>query len=269
MNFYALPGQFDNELKHSYQELFGYGYGDLNVDALWKWSAVMQTIRQIGLLEAKRVKDVVEIGEVYSPLNHLLADNAHSVTVVRENLKDTWFPVSGKFYINAQYTPTNERNIQHVQQHFNAFASALEPESIDVFIDTSSLIHLNKQNKLGFHNDGCVIAGQHIYTALRSGGHFITACDIRHPDYFPFIENPGWLVASQIIDAYTASGLEFGKFDHSLGAFKDYTKAVQPVGSLPHKKLTPEMTGKTRDELLMHFDGETPLLLGVFDFIKP
>lgn len=245
------------------------GYGDINVDALWKWSAILSIVHALYNDRKKEDLSFVEIGGGLSPIHHILSTNFKIANVDR-NYKDNWFPTAWLFYSEAQSTPTKSENITYVQRDFNAYAASLEPCSIDLFIDCCSIIHFDKQNKLGFHNDGCAIAGQYIYEALKPGGRFITACDVAHPRVMD--APPQWLTPLQLKNCYTAAGFDLLRpVDMGLDPlYVDPAKAVVTDGKIPHTKLTTATTGRPMEELHMHkADDGVTLLSAVFTFEKP
>jgi len=222
MNYFATTPQFTSKpFAGFYVALKVLGYGDLNFDALWKWSALMEARESILDFEKHRqtIKSI-DIGGGYSPIHHWCS-MTEQITNVDRNFNDGWFDAKNKMYVGAPETPTNPSNITYVEQSYEQYAQSVPDESIDRCYDGCSIIHFRKTNELKRHNDGCAICADHIYRILKPGGFFIMVSDTCAPECKS--TTPEWLTAEQIVECFTGSGFkQYGPINFSTEGLFTY-----------------------------------------------
>jgi hypothetical protein len=201
MNTLARVGQVNNLLKEEYDKLVQLGYGDLNFDALWKWSAILTARATLPRLPGGKS---IDIGGGYSPVHHLCSLEEQVINVDR-NFNDGWFESKDQKYVKAQNTPSCPANIQYIEEPFEQYAAKLPNSCIDRCYDGCSIIHFQKTNNVGRYNDGCAVCADHISRLLKPGGYFIMSADTCAPRIKS--KNPEWLTAEQLRDCFMGSGL--------------------------------------------------------------
>ena len=178
------------------------GYGDLNYDALWKWCAILAARDSLNVLLHAGCS--IDIGGGHSPVHHWCSCSER-ITNVDKDFNDTWFESKNRMYVKAPKTPSHKAHIRYVEDTFENFSNFLLPNTIDRCYDGCSIIHFQKTNKLGRHNDGVAQTADAVFRILKPGGFFIMASDTCAPDAVS--TNPEWITFQQIDEAVTASGL--------------------------------------------------------------
>lgn len=185
LNSYVHKDDFQTIYKDAITFFNNIGYGDLNNDALWKWSTILYSLYNLGLKDTDKV---VDIGGGHSPLTKILSNKCQITNV---DIGGNWFPIGANGeYVKSLGIKCKQENIIHANQDFFEWCKTVEDNSIDFMYDSCSVIHFDTNSKLSY-NDGCHRAGIEIARILKPGGFFICASDILHPLYEDQKESKG------------------------------------------------------------------------------
>lgn len=197
--------------------LYAKGYGDLNNDALWKWSSIMYSLDNLGLKSSDKV---VDIGGGRSPLTKILSNECH-ITNVDINPNGNWFPLNEDGdYIKASNLYSEPDNMMYVNMNFLDWSKDQPDSSIDFMYDSCSIIHFDTGSTIA-KNDGCFKVIEEVYRLLKPFGYFIVASDLLHPIHKNEIslkDNKGeFLYFDNLLDIYSYKDMVlFGQPDFSF-----------------------------------------------------
>jgi len=245
-NTYARTTDFEKDFKiliNTYNQM---GYGDLNCDALWKWSAILYAFEHIGDIKKKDFV-AIDVGGGFSPL-HFLLSNSGRVINVDNAFDQNWFPVKDDHtYVNAGPFKYNKENIQYKEMNFSEYIKQVPDNSIDFVYDSCSIIHFHPRNKTIHLNYGCHLAGKEIYRVLKPNGYFLVSSDVLHPIMENTIgaeKNRGeWLYPKNMAAIYTKCKFKiFGESNFEIEEFfmrstPGYEKKPPQHSDKPHLPL--------------------------------
>ena len=123
LNSYITKKDFSTTFKEQMDSFNSIGYGNLNNDALWKWSAILYSLDALGL----DVGDsVVDIGGGRSPLTKILSSVCF-ITNVDKYPGGNWFPLNSLGdYEGTQYPFTyNADSISYIDKDFLEWAETV------------------------------------------------------------------------------------------------------------------------------------------------
>jgi len=170
------------DLKPYFKCLKDLGYCDINYDALWKWASILMWADKY-FPETRGLK-ILEAGGGHSPLGWILGQNNEYINVDRD-FTDRWFP-KGIGILNVfEHQITASRD-------FIRYCEELPNKSIDIVIDSCSIIHFNTSSQninKGLH-DSC----KQINRILKPAGIFITSSDTLIPENLTESRNTGELL---------------------------------------------------------------------------
>ena len=127
-------------------------------DAMLKWFSI---IEEFEALISDNNQTVIDLGAGLSPIVHYLADLGNTVTGVDIGHVDHLIKQSlAKMVLKDAWV----------------FLDELEPNSIDVFIDSCAVTHFLDHGKS--YKDQWGNCFERVYKSLKSGGIFITATDV-------------------------------------------------------------------------------------------
>lgn len=228
------------------------GYGDLNYDALWKWSGILNAIKSLGI---EKFETCIDAGGGLSPIHYKLSEMGKVINV-DILFEQNWFPTRNNVYINSHLENFYGENPQLIQQDFLSYMQSIPDDSIDLIIDGCSIIHFDTNHSLHplIRNDGCFRAGKIIHQKLRSNGYFIVTSDTLHPwckEFVSLNNNYGeMLYWENTVDLYERCGFELvEKFDDDMGDFlmnKDnwFKESENVPKSEYHRRITPKFSSK-------------------------
>lgn len=271
-----------DEMSH----LFGYfdeiKYGTLNYDAIWKWSGILDAFFKIHG-DAPQFDNCIDIGGGLSPI-HLILSNYGKVKNV-DDCSHTggkfsgWFPVKGEdvFFEESPGFDYIKDNIEYVNSDFIKFIKTVPDNSIDLYVDGCSLIHVNPGSECSFH-DGVNEVAYHMNRTLKPGGHFISTCDIYNPklkeNYPGLLRWDGITYPDRLYKVYKESGLTpLDDSDYEVeDFFKNYNNRIVPLPDAPfHKRLNPDYSQNSHLPRYHAFSQiqDFPMLIARFVFKKP
>lgn len=255
-------------------------YGNLNFDALWKWSGILDVIFKL----EKDVKfdTCVDIGGGLSPIHLILSNYGKVINVDDCSHTDgrcsAWFPVKDNsvFYEESEGFEYKEENIEYVNSDFIKWIKDIPDNSIDLFVDGCSLIHVNPTSEYSFH-DGVSEVAHHMKRTLKKGGHFISTCDVYNPklreNYPSIMRNDGVTFPHFLYKLYNKAGLvPLDEGDYEVEKFyQNFENRVKPVQGAPnHKRLNPEYSTQKHLPRYHAFQQkqDLPMLIARFVFKK-
>lgn len=239
-----------SEMAHFFNYFEEIQYGNLNYDALWKWSGILDAFYKI-YGDNPSFNQCIDIGGGLSPI-HLIMSNYGKVKNV-DDCSHTdgkfagWFPVKPDdvFYEESPGFDYNKENIEYINSDFIKFIQTVPDESIDLYVDGCSLIHVGPHANCSFH-DGVSEVAHHMQRTLKPGGHFISTCDIYNPKFKEAYPNllrwDGITYPDNLFKIYQEAGLvPLDEADYDVETFyQNYNNRVVPIdGAPPHKRLTP------------------------------
>lgn len=161
----------NKELSSYFKTLKELGYGNLNYDALWKWSSLLY---QVDLIKDKLTgRNIIEAGGGKSPVSAILSEN-YKVTNIDINFQDKWFPDN----IGLESSAFNK--VDKVPHNFLSYCRTIPSDSVDIVLDGCSIIHFDRSSEN--INKGLYDSAIEIKRILKPGGYFITASDCLYPD---------------------------------------------------------------------------------------
>jgi hypothetical protein len=257
-------------------------YGNLNYDAIWKWSGILDAFYKI-YGETPEFDQCIDIGGGLSPI-HLIMSNYGKVKNV-DDCSHTggkfsgWFPVDedNVFYEESSGFHYNKENIEYVNSDFIKFIETVPDNSVDLYVDGCSLIHVGPCANHSFH-DGVGEVAYHMNRTLKSGGHFISTCDIYNPklkeNYPNLLRWDGITYPEPLFKVYSDSGLvPVDECDYEVEEFyKNYNNRVVPTPDAPfHKRLHPLFSQNKHlpDYHAFSQIQDFPMLIARFVFKKP
>jgi hypothetical protein len=226
-------------------------YGNLNYDAIWKWSGILDAFFKL-YGENPRFEQCVDIGGGLSPI-HLIMSNYGKVKNV-DDCSHTdgkfagWFPVKNEdvFYEESNGFDYVKENIEYINSDFIKYIKSIPDNFIDLYVDGCSLIHVSPGSESTFH-DGVSEVAHHMYRTLKPGGHFISTCDIYNPNlknnYPGLLRGDGVTYPDKLFKVYKDSGLiPLDNSDYEVEDFyKNYSNVIIPIKGAPfHKRLNPD-----------------------------
>ena len=257
-------------------------YGNLNYDAIWKWSGILDAFYKI-YGDNPEFDQCVDIGGGLSPI-HLIISNYGKVKNV-DDCSHTggkfsgWFPVDEDniFYEESPGFQYNKENIEYVNSDFIKFIETVPDNSVDLYVDGCSLIHVGPCANHSFH-DGVSEVAYHMNRTLKPGGHFISTCDIYNPklkeNYPGLLRWDGITYPEALFKVYSESGLvAVDECDYEVEEFyKNYNNRVAPTAEAPfHKRLHPAFSQNKHLPNYHAFSQlqDFPMLIARFVFKKP
>ena len=257
-------------------------YGNLNYDAIWKWSGILDAFYKI-YGETPEFDQCIDIGGGLSPI-HLMMSNYGKVKNV-DDCSHTggkfsgWFPVDedNVFYEESPGFHYNKENIEYINSDFIKFIKTVPDNSVDLYVDGCSLIHVGPCANHSFH-DGVGEVAYHMNRTLKSGGHFISTCDIYNPklkeNYPNLLRWDGITYPEPLFKVYSDSGLvPVDECDYEVEEFyKNYNNRVVPTPDAPfHKRLHPLFSQNKHlpDYHAFSQIQDFPMLIARFVFKKP
>ena len=155
-----------------------------------KWARILKIIKYFILLK-KNIK-FLEIGGGLSPIQFILANHGCKVSNLDINFTYSWFPIIGKYYLNAtnkfiEESDQNISNIYFIEGNIYETIKNINSHSIDCVIDTCSLhtmigVYDNNMYTGNIRNesDDAEFINE-ISRVLKPGGYFISVGDIANP----------------------------------------------------------------------------------------
>lgn len=284
-----MKSNFNTLVKtHHIEEMWSYfnyfdqvKYGDLNYDALWKWSGILDSFYQL-YGENPQFNTCIDIGGGLSPI-HLIMSNYGKVSNVDDcshsgGKFSGWFPIKegDVFYEESPGFNYNKENIEYINSDFIEYIKTIPDNSIDLFVDGCSLIHVGPCSNHSFH-DGVSEVAYHMNRTLKKGGYFISTCDVYNPklkeNYPNLLRNDGVTYPHSLYKVYKDSGLiPLDEGDYNVEEFfKDYNNRVAPTPDAPfHKRLNPIYSQNKHLPLHHAFSQiqDFPMLIARFVFTK-
>jgi len=256
-------------------------YGDLNWDAIWKWSGILDSLFKI-YGDTPKFDTTIDIGGGLSPI-HLILSNYGKVINV-DDCSHTggkfqgWFPIpDGEvFYEQSQGFDYIKENIEYINSDFIEYIKTVPDNSIDLFVDGCSLIHVGPCSDHSFH-DGVSEVAHHMHRTLKPGGHFISTCDVYNPkwkDNYPqLLRHDGVTYPHSLYKVYSDSGLvPLDKGDYEVEEFyQNFNNRVAPVQGTPFwKRLNPQFSANNHLPSYHAFQQiqDFPMLIARFVFTK-
>ena len=257
-------------------------YGNLNYDAIWKWSGILDAFYKI-YGEIPEFDQCIDIGGGLSPI-HLIMSNYGKVKNV-DDCSHTggkfsgWFPIeeNNVFYEESPGFEYNKENIEYINSDFIKYIQTVPDNSVDLYVDGCSLIHVGPCANHSFH-DGVSEVAYHMNRTLKPGGHFISTCDIYNPklkeSYPGLLRNDGVTYPEALFKVYSDSGLvPVDECDYEVEEFyKNYNNRIIPTPDAPfHKRLNPSFSQNKNlpDYHAFSQIQDFPMLIARFVFKKP
>lgn len=233
LNSHITKDDFKVTFKEQIDSFNAQGYGNLNNDALWKWSAILFSLNALGLDTGH---SVVDIGGGRSPLTKIIS-NVCFITNVDKYPGGNWFPLNeaGDYIQATSPVEFKSENISYIDKDFLEWAATVPDNSFDYMYDSCSVIHF-EHTFLKAKNDGCYKVGQEVKRLLKPGGYFVATSDLMHPMYKNMVsvdQNVGeFLYLENMISVYLLSGLvQFGETNLELDQ-DFYTNILTPSSNL-------------------------------------
>jgi hypothetical protein len=256
-------------------------YGNLNYDALWKWSGILDAFFKL-YGDNPQFETCVDIGGGLSPI-HLIMSNYGKVKNV-DDCSHTggkfsgWFPIKDEvFYEESPGFDYVKDNIEYINSDFIDYIKTVPDNSIDLFVDGCSLIHVGPCSNHSFH-DGVGEVAFHMNRTLKPGGYFISTCDVYNPEFksnYPnLLRNDGVTYPHSLYKVYSDSGLiPLDKEDYEVETFyKNYNNRIISEPDSPfHKRLNPKYSQLKNlpDYHAFQQIQDFPMLIARFVFKKP
>jgi len=199
-------------------------YDTLNYDALWKWAGILDSVCKL-YGEHPKFETCIDIGGGLSPI-HLILSNYGNI----KNIDDyshsngklgSWFPVKGGkspdlnikenvFYVESPGFHYVKENIEYINSDIIEYLQSIPDNSIDLYVDGCSLIHVGPCSNYSFH-DGISDVMGHVHRTLKSGGYFISTADVYNPimkERYPnLLRSDGITYSESLFKIFCDSGL--------------------------------------------------------------
>lgn len=217
LNSLIKKNDFSFTFKEQIDSFNRIGYGDLNNDALWKWSAILYSLNVLGVNEDNTV---VDIGGGRSPLTKIISNTCEIINVDKYP-GGNWFPLGANGdYFKSQGIAYNPNNIRYADRDFLEWAKEQPDNSFDFMYDSCSVIHFDVKSTHSL-NDGCAETIAQVERLLKPGGYFIATSDLLHPMYLDKIsmqDNKGeFLYIENMLNMYNFGSLKtYGDTDLTL-----------------------------------------------------
>lgn len=271
-----------DEMSYFFEYFNDIKYGNLNYDAIWKWSGILDSMFKL-YGHAPKFDKCVDIGGGLSPIHLILSNYGKIINV--DDCSHTggkfagWFPTKDEsvFYEESEGFEYNKENIEYINSDFIKWIKDVPDNSIDMFVDGCSLIHVGPCSNHTFH-DGVSESAHHIKRTLKPGGFFISTCDVYNPklkeNYPNLLRNDGVTYPHSLHKVYCDAGLiPLDEADYEVENFyKDYNNRVAPTEGAPyHKRLNPEYSKNKHlpDYHAFQQIQDFPMLIARFVFSKP
>lgn len=255
-------------------------YSSLNYDAMWKWSGILDAFFKL-YGNDPQFETCVDIGGGLSPI-HLIMSNYGNVKNV-DDCSHTggkfsgWFPIKDEvFYEESEGFEYIKDNIEYINSDFIDYIKTVPDNSIDLFVDGCSLIHVGPCSNHSFH-DGVGEVAFHMNRTLKPGGYFISTCDVYNPEFktnYPnLLRNDGVTYPHSLYKVYSDSGLiPLDNGDYEVETFyKNYNNRIIPIPDAPfHKRLNPKYSQQSNlpDYHAFQQIQDFPMLIARFVFTK-
>ena len=269
------------EMSHFFEYFNEIKYGNLNYDAVWKWSGILDSLYKVydGSL---KFDTCVDVGGGLSPIHLILSNYGKVINVDDCSHTDGkfagWFPIKkdGEFSEESDGFEYVKENIEYKNCDFLKWIKDVPDNSIDIFVDGCSIIHIEPCSNHSFH-DGVSEVARQIKRTLKPGGFFISTCDVYNPkmkeNYPNLLRHDGITYPHSLYKIYKDSGLTpLDESDYKVEEFyKDYNNRVAPIKGAPyHKRLNPEYSTKKDLPVYHAFQQlqDFPMLIARFVFTK-
>ena len=258
------------------------GYASLNYDAVWKWSGILDAVFSL-YKGAPSFDQCVDIGGGHSPIHRIMSnfgkvDNVDSYLFSADGVPATWFPLNDKgFFEESPGFSFREDNIRLLNEDFMTYIKNRPSDSVCLYVDGCSLIHMEPTSKLSAHDGATQIATEMMRT-LKPGGYFISCCDIYSPmmktSYPSLLRHDGVTYADNLYDIFCKSGLvPIDNGDYRPNQFYcDSSNYLQSIAGAPnHKRLNPKYSccGSLPPYHAFAQIQDFPMLIARFVFRKP
>lgn len=179
------------------------GYGELNFDAVYKWSTIMFNVEEAAKKLNRKLR-ILDIGGGLGPLDQIFTKYGTVVSIDIKNDRSTWFPVSeNSFYKDSSGFDYQLENLERVCVDFWKIEKLFEHESFDVVYDSCSMIHFSNYGRENDTPLSVFKASRIVHNLLKSDGFFIVASDVATPRTYEHMD----MIFGQNLDlAITSAG---------------------------------------------------------------